>query len=516
LRNLLRITLPALALLLLGVTSHSETSPGQKVFRFHVPVEPLSLDPVFVQSSEASYFLNNVMRGLYSYDNKTGLVKEGAKSCQFKTKLKLECDLATEQVWTDGSKILAEDYVRAFRRLIGSKSKSAAVELLKNIKNAKSIHGGRAVAETLGVHASTPSHLIFEFEKPDPEFLYKLTSSVLVPVKSETFPTRERSAEALTNGPYKVVSWSPGRRVRLEPNLKYKRGNPLRPTVEILFVDDDDTAYNLYEQGELTFLRRLPTTMIPTAKKRPDFIQIPVARFDYLGFGPELDQQPALREALAYSLDFKELARIYDARGTPGCPSMPRSLMDDEPCIKFDLTRAKAAFGKVPADVRSKRFALGFSTMGGDDIKKGAEWEQAQWKKNLGLQVDLESNEQGVYLAKLRERPPAVFRKGIALERPTCLAALETFAKDGSENFIHFESEAYEKIIAQLTASTTNEKASKSRKKLCSEGVKILLASNRLLPLGRIHFTLLARPEFKGWSLNEMNQLDLARLHLAQ
>ena len=509
----------SIVMYLAASVSHSETTPPPtqltlpKIFRFHIQVEPLSLDPILVQSTEASYFLNNVMRGLYSYDNDEGLVEEGAKACQFKTKLKLVCELATDASWSDGSPVVADDYVRAFRRLLGATSKNAAVELLKNIKNAKAIHGGQSPIETLGVHALSPHRLEFKFVVPDPEFLYKLTSSLLVPVKNSIFPSREKSNEAVTNGPYKIASWTPGHRARLEPNLKYKRGSTARPNVEVLFIEDDDTAYNLYEQGELTFLRRLPTTMIPNAKKRSDFIQIPIARFDYLGFGPGLNDQPALREALAYSLDFNELARIYDALGTPGCPSMPRSLMNEETCIKFDLKRAKAAFEKVPVDRREQRFVLGFSTMGGDDIKKGAEWEQAQWKKNLGLKVDLESAEQAVYLARLRQSPPAIFRKGIGLERPTCLAALETFARDGSENFIHFDNDAYEKIISKLTDFQGSDQ--KRRKALCSEGVRILLASNRILPLGRIHFTLLARPEFKGWSLNEMNQLDLARLHWA-
>jgi oligopeptide transport system substrate-binding protein len=502
------LTMMAAALILTPHVSRSETPI--KVFRFHVPMEPTSLDPANVQSADASYFLNNVMRGLYSYDNDAGLVEEGAKSCKFKTKLKLECELATDQVWSDGSVIVAEDYVRAFRRLVGSSSKNAAVELLKNLKNAKTVHDGKLPTDKLGISATNAHHLAFEFENPDPEFIYKLCSSVLVPVKADVFPSREKSPETITNGPYKVVSWTLGRRVRLESNPRYKKGSSTRPPVEILFLDDDDTAFNLYDQGELTFLRRLPTTMIPKMKKRVDFVQIPIARFDYLGFGPELEKQPALREALAYSLDFNELGRIYDALGTPGCPSLPRHLMDDEPCIKFDLVRAKAAYEKVPAEARTHRYQLGFSKLGGDDIKKGAEWEQAQWKKNLSLTVDLEQTEQGVYLARLKENTPAIFRKGIGLERPTCLAALETFAKGGSENFVRFESEPYEKIVTQLIASTSV----KQKKKLCSQGVKLLLDSNRILPLGRIHFTLLARPEFKGWSLNEMNQLDLSRLHL--
>lgn len=459
-----------------------------------------------MNSNDAAYLMNNVFRGLYSYNNDEGLVEEGAKSCK-PTKLKLECELA-DRAWSDGSKIVADDYVRAFRRLVGSSGKNVAIELLKNLKNTKKVHGGKLPADQLGIRAPDAKHLVFEFENPDPEFAYKLTSSALVPVKSDVFPSREKSNEAIVNGPYRVVAWTPGRRVRLEPNLQYPN-KMQRPPVEVLFVDDDETAYNLYEQGELTFLRRLPTTLIPTARKRADFIQIPIARFDYLGFSPALDAN--LREALAYSLDFNELARIYDALGTPGCPSLPRDFMDDEPCIKIDLAKAKEAWAKVPSSLQKKRYSLAFSKLGGDDVKKGAEWEQAQWKKNLGLETEIQSFEQGVYLAALRSgKTPDIFRKGIGLERPTCLAALETFAKGGSENFVGYQSDAYEKIVAQLTAAMNKHQ----KRRLCSLGVKLLEASNRILPLGRIHFTLLARPEFKGWNLNEMNQLDLTRLHV--
>lgn len=501
-----------LALLIVMVVvqvSHAETSP--KTFRFHVPSEPASLDPALVQSSEASYFLNNVFRGLYSYDNEAGLIEEGAKTCQFKGPLKLECELEN-RLWSDGSAIVADDYVRSFQRLVGKSGKNSGVELLKNLRNMKAVHSGSKPVSDLGIRAVSKTKLIFEFENPDPDFLYKLCSSVLVPVKSDAFPVREKSMTAVVNGPYKVASWTPGRRVRLEMNPRYQRGglsvSTNRPPVEILFIDDDQTAFNLYEQGELTFLRRLPTTLIARSKARPDFIQIPVARFDYLGLNPKLSS--AARDALAHALDFAELARIYDALGTPGCPSLPRSLMDEETCVHFDLKRAQSAWSHVENAERAKRFTLGFSKLGGDDIKKGAEWEQAQWKKNLGAAFDLEPAEQGVYLARLHTKPPDVFRKGIGLERPTCLAALETFTGDGPENFVKFESAEYEKVVSALTKAASV----KQKKALCSKGVRLLVESNRVLPLGRIHFTLLARPEFKGWSLNEMNQLDLSRLRL--
>ena len=398
----------------LAEASQNETDG---VFRFHMAVEPQSLDPLRL-SSDSTYFFNNLMRGLYSYSNEEGLVKENADSCEFKTPLKLVCQLKRDAKWSDGSAITAGDYARAFKRLLQPQAKNTAVELLKNVKNAIAVHAGAMPSSALGISSQPSGALIIEFEKPDPDFLFKLTSSVLTPIKSEDFPNREGANKTVVNGPYRVEWWKPGRRVRLISNAFYKPGATTRPPVEILFVDDDDTAFNLYKKGELTFLRRLPTTNIPEFKGRPEFYQVPMSRFDYVGFGDFLKDQPELRAALSLSADFKELQKIYDALGIPGCPSLPSEWMEGTHCVTFNLEAAKRHLEHVLPEVRSRRLKLVFSKLGGDDIKKGAEWFQAQWKKNLGLTVDIEANEQGVYLERLRQAPPPIFRKGVGLERP--------------------------------------------------------------------------------------------------
>ncbi len=506
-----------LVLLICGCTLGKKEEDG--VFRYHLANEPQSLDPARLTSTDASYFFNNIMRGLYSYSNERGLEAEGAESCHFVTPLRLECKLA-QTFWSDGSEVVADDYVRAFRRLLSAGGKNPSVELLKNLKNALQVHQGKLPPAELGMQAVGKDRLIFEFEKPDPDFLYKLTTSVLVPTKIDSYPERGKVEGLYFNGPYRVVQWTLGSRLHLEPNPYYKRGNPERPRVEILVnLDDEQTALNLYEQKTLTFLRRLPTTYIPKYKGRSDFHQIPLARFDYIGFGAELKDHPKLRSALAHGADYRELQIIYDALGIPGCPSLPEELAEEMPCVRFDLERAKRDLAEVPAEVRKKRFKLYFSKSGGDDIKKGMEWFQEQWKKNLGIQVDLHQTEQGVYLALLREKPPAIFRKGVGLERPTCLAALETFAVDGAENFLRLNDPKYERLIESLalisrpdTFGRTTKPPTPKMKKLCTEALRHLLDQNVLIPLGRIHFTILADTRFKGWSLNEMNQLDLAHL----
>jgi len=501
----------------IGTGAFAKEEPG--VFRYHLVNEPHSLDPTRLTSTDSSYFFNNIMRGLYSYSNDRGLEAEGAESCKFVSALKLDCRLS-KTYWSDGSEVVAEDYVRTFRRLLSSGGKNPSVELLKNLKNALAVHQGKRPAAALGVQAVGKKRLIFEFEKPDPDFLYKLTTSILVPAKTDRFPERGKLEGLYFNGPYRITKWTPGSRIRLEPNPYYKRGNPNRPPVEILVnLDDEQTALNLYEQKTLTFLRRLPTTYIKRYKNRPDFHQIPMARFDYVGFGAELKDYPKLRSALAHGADYRELQIIYDALGIPGCPSLPEELAAPMPCIRFDLKRAKQDLADVPREVRRKRFKFYFSKLGSDDIKKGMEWFQAQWKKNLGIQVDLHQTEQGVFLAQLRKEPPAIFRKGVGLERPTCLAALETFATGGAENFLRLSDPKYESFIEKLTSISRPALVGRSlnsptseMKRICGEALRYLLDRYLLIPLGRMHFTVLADPRFQGWSLNEMNQLDLANL----
>lgn len=494
--------------LLLILTAPRTWSADSEVFSFHLPSEPHSLDPALLSTNDSSYLFANLYRGLYKYHESTGLVPEGAKSCVWKDAKHLRCTLQENLKWSDGTPITHEDYLRAFRRLVSASGKSLGVELLKNIEGALDIHLGRKPLTALGIQSPEKGRLEFSFQTADPDFLYKLTSSILVPVHSEAFPAREQAASAFYNGPYKIGNWQIGKRLHLIPNPNYQGGFNKRPDVDVYFIDEDQTALNLYDQGKLKFLRRLPTLYIDKYRKRSDFLQMPVARFDYLGFGPELQKYPELRTALAYSLDFKELKTLYQALGIPGCPSFSEKFMDRPHCFEFDLKKAKEALAKVPTDVIAKRWKLGFSKLGGDDIKKGAEWFQAQWRKNLGLTVDLEQSEQGVYLNLLRTHPPDLFRKGVGLERPTCLAALETFSRNGPENFLHLELPEYEKIMTKLALA----KSEGEQRRLCGEGVQFLLDQRLFIPLGRIHFTMLADPHFKGWRLNEMNQLNLENL----
>jgi oligopeptide transport system substrate-binding protein len=273
--------------------------------------------------------------------------------------------------------------------------------------------------------------------------------------------------------------------------------------VEFLFIEEDTVAVQLYEKNQLQFLRRLPTLFIPQYKDRKDFHFVPVTRFDYLGFGPELKDQENLRKAFTYSLNFVELQRIFSSEGKPGCMGLPDSWFPSKaPCFEFDLK-------KVPKVASDKTYTFMFSALGGEDHKRATEWLQDQWQKNAGLKVHLEVKENKVYLQQMKKSPTALFRKGGAPDRPTCYSALQTFTDGSTENFIGLKSPEYEKIVASIPkAKNENEK-----KKLCLQGVNYLMENHLLIPLGAIHFSILANSKWVGWKLNQLNQLDLSDLH---
>ncbi len=468
---------------------------ANKTFRLHLSSEPSGLDPNKQRTSSSGYLLGNLYRNLFTFDDHKGLLSDLGTECKRDKKQNLTCFLKKDLLWSDKTPLTAEDFIRTYQKILSAKNAIPRADLLFKIKNAEAIYSGKKELETLGITAPDKWTLKFEFEKPDPEFEYNLASTVLAPTKEDL---------SAYTGPYKLKEWKRGQKIILESNPSYKEGHAERPLVEFLFVEEDTVALQLYEKNELQFLRRLPTLFIPRYKSRKDFHWFPVTRLDYLGFGPELASHEDLRKAFTYSLNYIELQKIFSSEGKPGCIGLPDTWFPQKaPCFDFDLK-------KVPTLKSTKSYTLMFSSLGGEDHKRATEWLQNQWSKNAGLKTHLEVKDNKVFLQILQQNPPALFRKGVSPDRPTCLASLETFAPSSPENYLRIKAAEYEKILSSLALAKTAQE----QKKWCLAGAEYLMKNHLMIPLGAIHFSILVKPEFTGWKLNQMNQLDLSDLHL--
>ncbi len=478
-----------------------------QVFKYYLDREPTSLDTSKLRSSGSGYFFNNMHRSLYKFDEK--LQEDLAESCNWTSTLEMRCRLKKDLKWSDGSKIIAGDFVRSFRHLIDPKTKALRSDLVINLKNALQIIKGQLSPNELGVKALGDNILLFSFASPDPDWLYKLSSTTLSPIKTLNFPSLDKAHELVVSGPYKISSWERNKKINLVPNLYDKNSHPQRPKLEIYFINDDSTALNLYETGKLSFLKRISAIHVDKFKSRSDFHQIKMIRFDYLGFGEALKDKENIRKALSYAIDYNEFKKIYGWSGLPGCSGLPSNWYNQVPCIESSLTNAQKELAKTK-DPNLLNLKLIYSEQGGENHKRAMQWLQNHWQQKLKLFVNVQAKENKLFLNQLRNSPPEIFRKGIGLDRPTCLAALETFTSTSLDNFIKLKSSEYDQIVSELAKN----KNSKKQKVLCQKGLEYLINHHLIIPLGPIYFSILMKSEFTGWKLNALNQLDLSQLRL--
>lgn len=482
-------------------------------FKFHLINEPSSLRPWEQKNSSSSYLLSQIVGTLLTYQDKK-LSGNLAEKCFFKKPTLVQCDLKKNLKWSNSKPLTALHFVKAFQNFVDPKNKAPQAEILFGVKNAKSIFLGQLPPEKLGVEAKTSpasSSLFIKLEEPDIDFLYNLSNSLLAPLPDEGLPSIDELKKSpkswISSGSYMISSWNAPEQVLLSPNTEYWKKNQ-RPPLEISVIGEDSVALNLYEKDELDFLRRLPTLLIPKYKDRSDFFQIEQYRFDYIGFSPKFRENLPLRRSIGLSINFKELQNLFHSPGLPGCPGVPSHLVDKEECLQFDLVEASSEWSNLKN--KPNKIEIIYSKQGGDDHRRSMEWLQSELKKNLKLNSEASSMDNQIFLERLSQKPGDVFRKGLAPSRPTCSSALKAFQANNPENFIQFSDPKYETLISQLGRTENLNK----RKKLCSEAIHILLKDYWLIPTGPIHFTLLAKSEWKNWKLNELNQLDLSELEL--
>ncbi|MBL7688783.1 MAG: hypothetical protein JNJ49_12180, partial [Bdellovibrionaceae bacterium] len=400
--------------------------------------EPTGIDPASISNSESNYFVFNVMRGLYRTSANGDVIPEMAETCRMTNSAPwiTTCTIRKNALWSDGIALKAQDVVFSWRRLLSPSAKGTGVELIKSVQGAIDAHAGKIPVEQVGLRAIDTRTIEIRHSELDAEFIQKLAHPALSFVRDGFSYTRAAASKAPVLGPYVVEDWTSAQKIKLRSNPHYD-SHP-RPPVEVLVIDDDETALGLYRSGTLSLLRRLPTHYLKTWKLSKELHYIPVARFDYIGFGPPLneDRFVSVRQAMAQSLKYEDLKRLYEARGLPGCPGIDRRHFETVPCHEFNVAKARSLLNSKE---KPPQLLLAFSKLGGDDVQKGMEWAQAQWQQNLGLNVELRSVEQAVYIQMLKTSPPSLFRKGVGLDRDSCLAAVEIFQEGDPENYIQLK-----------------------------------------------------------------------------
>ncbi|MFN8846914.1 MAG: ABC transporter substrate-binding protein [Bdellovibrionales bacterium] len=478
-------------------------------FRISLNEVPRNWDPHEQRSSSGGYLLQQLYRNFYKLGSDGKITGDLGEGCTPQNK-KWLCKIKDNSKWSDGSAITAQDFQKSWLRVLTRPAPRA--NLLFSIKNAEDIFKKQKPLEALGLQVLDEKTFSIEWtdpNRPDPTLLL---SPLFVPVKNG-----EWKKNTFFSGPY-IIKTVTSTQIELLNNIHYPISHP-RPEVHFILLDES-LMVQAFIKNQLDFVRRVPTSQIPQFKKDPRFLQVETLRFDSLFFGPQLKNEEPLRKNLITTLNYKELQSLLNSESLPGCVGLPLSFYSGpELCVTSTTPNSQNSIQtpqnsdpkKTKPAAKLKKYDFLYSALGGEDHRRLSEWLQSQWS-NL-IQLEVRGMENKIFLSRLQQQRPALFRRGISPEFPSCSSLLKIFQTTSSDNISEIKDAKIDQALNELQNSEDLLKGPHAKsQKLCRKTLELILNQNQSIPTGRIFMSFLLNPNWKGVEINSLNHLNLSLL----
>ena len=516
--------LVAFGLLLSGAACFPNSSadvPGEgSILRVALSSEPPTLDWTLATDNVSITVIENLMGGLTEFDDQLQPTSAIASRWEVSPDgTRYLFHLRNDVYWTDGRRVTAGDFEYAWKRLLDPATAAEYAYFLYDVVNARDYNTGRITdAATVGVRALDDDTLRVDLNKPIVYFPSITTFVVTFPLRRdliERYGVRWTDpAHLVTNGPFTLADWRHEYRVVLRANKQYWQGRPALDEVRLYVVNDRSTALSLYETDGLDLVL-LPPEAIPSYEAAPEFRRVPLLRGYYYGFNVTAApfNDPRVRQAFARAIDKSELPKILRGGELPTDSWIPPGMFAHNPDIGlvYDPAAARALLAEAgyPDGRNFPEVTAMYDT--GPVHPLVAENLQAQWKRTLGVTVQLENQEWKVYLKRLTSDPPPLFRLGWGADYPDPDNFMALFASYSGNNHTHWRHARYDALIAQA-ASTAD---SSQRLKLYNEAQRILTEEEvPIIPLFVVSHNYLVKPRVEGLRFNAMELLRFKTVRL--
>lgn len=425
--------------------------------------------------------------------------------------------LRDDVTWSDGKKVNAKDFEYSWKRLLDPKTASEYAYILFDILNAQEYHEGKIHDPgQIGVKASDDWTLEVRLKHPASYFVSITTFEVTYPQRQdivEKFGSRWTDpGNIVTNGPFLLSTWRHEDEIQLSANANFFLGKPAMEKVEMFMINEKTTALALHQQGRLDFVDNHSIPIFEKARmsKTDGFRLVPQLRGYYYGF--ITDRRPfndaRVRRALSLAIDRNVFPKILHGGERPATSWIPPGML---------AHNSKIGLGHNPPEARRLLREAGYPDGKGfpevilaynndEDHKIVAEAVQGMWKRNLGLLVRLETQEWKVYLSKLRNDPPHIFRLGWGADYPDPDNFMKLFTSLSGNNNTRWKNPRYDQLVDQAA----KEFDEKKRKRLYDEAQKILCETDvPIAPLFTTSESTVLSPGFTGLEYNSMGRLLL-------
>jgi oligopeptide transport system substrate-binding protein len=459
--------------------------------------EPYSLDPHRAVMTAEDNIIGDMLMGLYTEDAKGQPILGAAEDAETSSDGLTWTFKIRDHTWSDGSPVIAEDFVFAFRRMIDPKTAAEYASVLYPIKNALKVNKGELGVDKLGVRAVDAKTLVIELENPAPFLPELLTHYTTYPIPhalvTKVGSDWTRAGTMISNGAYVLAEWRPHDHVRLVKNPRFYDAASVKIDEVVFYpTDDDNAALKRYRAGELDTQERWPVNEykwlhanIPNETRHATQLSVNFTSFN-------MSRKPfddiRVRRALSEAIDREVLARevyqgvygdVAESLLPPGTANVPRTAKVPWAGMTMEERRAEAKSLLAQAGFGPKKplkFSYRYINM--PDTKRAAVAMQAMWR-DIGVDVELVATEAKVHWNLLQVRDFEVAQNAWAFDY-----------NDAKNMFFQFQAAAVQmnnsaydsKAFEELLRKADEEKDVTARGKLMDQADARLLADLPAVP----------------------------------
>lgn len=498
------------------------------VFNWNIGADPKTIDPVLNGASDGGDVINQTFEGLTR--EKSGTVYPGiAESWEVSEDGLTVTFKLRESKWSDGSPLTANDFVYSWKRGMdpATASEYAWIWEYTNIVGAFDAVNGASLDE-VGVTALDDQTLEVKLITPTDYIVSLLSFYHFLPTKQSAVEAgadgawAKDPANAVSNGPFKLTSYKIGEGLTLVKNENYWNAAEVKiDRIEGKFIDEQATAYQAYQAGELHLLPDVPPAEIPTLMaESSEFYVFPLLGTYYYNFNMDLPifQDVRVRKALNLAVDRELITETMGSGQIPAAGFVPPGFLDHEGNDFFEksgtygiatdnskVAEAQALLAEAgfPGGAGFPEFTIMYNTSAGH--QQVAELVQEMLKTNLGINTKLENQEWAVFQDTRKEGDYELARGGWLTDFMDPMGLLAIFTSENAYNDPNFKNAEYDALL-----STAAKTRGAEHFEALYAAQEILMSELPIIPIYHYTDVVLASPKLQGWDRSVLGTLDFS------
>ena len=403
--------------------------------------------------------------------------------------------------WSDGSSVVADDFVFAWQRLADPAVNSPNAQLMSIIKGYDEVQATGDVSK-LQVEAKNSSTLVVTITGTCEWFLTDVCTApaasplrrALVAPASEadaasdsadsSAPASPSAVDAwssdptklVTNGPY-CVGESGSRSMTLVQNERYSNHDDSPETIRIVYADTPEDGWNLYQAGTVDFLAELPESQLQLLAQDPEWEPLAFPTTCLLLFNTNHDvlSDPLVRQALRTVIDRTAISAAAGAACLPASglvsPSVPDSDADaanfrqhggdlvncDPTILTANLRGIQQLLEEAGFDIDAPFPAMELLYPALPRYEAAAQQLASCWSSAFHMEIQLTAMEPAALEAALASGQYALALTELTAPANDAQSFLQCWVTDHPSNVVAYSNTAFDTLLAVIRSASDDD-----------------------------------------------------------